>query len=836
MHFYIGSFYERYDYIPFNKEEIDAINRDLSEEAARLESIARRRKKNVHKSWDSLSEKDKQLFGNLAIERFNLYYATNKEKGGMNDIYEKVLINNRRIVLKDGHFVLEDNFPFQPSFIEKNILYKLYTKYATSKKIDEKQFGNNLYKLTRLGVLICKKQKDKLFYSLSNIFLHNIFGDDEDFRVRFAEMVSFFSQVMPIGEVGKYILTRITNKPVTGIRFKHNYLKRALNDFNIIDLLNAIEQKMWIEIEYRNASVVDLKYQKFVCFPLEIRESVNDGRQFLLFYHPRFRSVSAVRIEFIDSIKIGTINEIPFFVDDIERAEKLVAYTWGTAFDNFKTGNVKHRIKINHVRVVIKCDKNEFYIKNRVQRESRGFISINSITDEKYGICLELIAELVNFEEFLRWVRSLMCRVVSVEVNGSEYIRFYDDVINIARMYKLAECDRLCNDELIIQDKEVLIEFKSGFKEIGNIHDILFHELFSEPFYKIGCVLFDLFNQDEVNKTEILENYKKHWAPSVKLHWDSSVENDRIKQLEVVIDAFIASSKKRKSGTFFIEYEDVSVPVFSFKSNSKFDSMWDFIPLTNVEIQWIQNIICHPLAKCFLTSNELKRIKYSLPKTNLFNINRTVLYDQFLDMEGFYAEFESGTIVRTILQAIREKRTLDIQYQDQYKESSSSICYPSHIEYSKRDNIFRLRGISSNTIKTFNIERIQNISITDNYFDHDSISNEIRKYDTDVTRSINVSFGEFKNIPDRILTEFSCFRKNCVKMENDRYCMTLFYSEDDAKEILIRLLSYGPNINIDEDSGTVKKEYLERIKQQLDLVKTREIVKEQIERNVEEQR
>jgi hypothetical protein len=66
--------------------------------------------------------------------------------------------------------------------------------------------------------------------------------------------------------------------------------------------------------------------------------------------------------------------------------------------------------------------------------------------------------------------------------------------------------------------------------------------------------------------------------------------------------------------------------------------------------------------------------------------------------------------------------------------------------------------------------------------------------------------------------------------------MTLFYSEDDAKEILIRLLSYGPYINIDEDSGTVKKEYLERIKQQLDLVKTRGIVNEQIKRNVEEQR
>lgn len=838
LHFHIGGFLERYDNIPLKKSELNALNFHHSEKAVKLESESRGGR---GKTWEKLSEKDKHLFGNMAIEKVHLDCAkdcTSNRKNKtvektqrrleINDIYNRILVNNKQVVLVGDRFIIEDKMPFQVSFIEKNILYELYGKYATTKKLEEKQFRNNLNKLTQLGILICKKQGERLFYSLSNEFLYNIWNNDNDFRVRFAEMVSFFSQVIPLGEIGSYILNRITNKPNTNIRFKHNYLKRALNDFNLIDLLNAIEQKKWIEIEYRNASVVDLKYQKFVCFPLEIRESVNDGRQFLLFYHPGFRSVSAVRLEFIDSIKVGTINEMPFFAEDIKRAEKLVAYTWGTAFDNFKKGNVKNRIEINQVRVVVKCDKTEFYIKNRVQRECRGFIDINPIVDEKHGTCLELIAELTNFKEFLRWVRSLMCRVVSVEVNGSEYIRFYDDVINMARRNKLTEIDRLCDNEQFANEKEIMLEFKSGFKETDSIHELLFNELFSEPFHKVGCVLFDLLNQDDVDKAEIFKNYSEHLDPAVA--------TDRKKQLEVVIDAFIASKKRKKSETFWAEYEDVSVPKLSFKPNFKFDSMWDLIPLTNVEIQWIQNVICHPLAKCFLTSNELKRIKYSLPNPNLFNINRTVLYDQFSDMEGFYAEFKNGAVVRTILQAIREKRTLTIQYQDQYKEPSSPICYPSHIEYSKRDNKFRLRGISDNKVKTFNIERIQNISITDNHFDHDSILEKIKDYDTAQSRSIKVSFGELKNIPDRILTEFSCFKKNCLKIANDRYRMTLFYSEDDAKEILIRLLSYGPYIDIDEDGGTVKSEYLERIIQQLDLVKTREIVKEQIKRNIEEQR
>ena len=212
----------------------------------------------------------------------------------------------------------------------------IYIKYVNSEGLDEKQFGNNLNKLIRMGILLSKKQGERLYYALSNVFLGEILGNNEDLSTRFAEMVTFFSQILPLGEIGNYISNRITNNSIQYMKFKHRYLTRALNDYNIIDLLNAIDQKKWIEIEYRNASVVDLKYQKFVCLPLEIRESVIDGRQYLLYYHPNFRSVSAARVEFIDSIKLGEIKEEPFIQEDLERAEELIAYTWGTSFGDFK--------------------------------------------------------------------------------------------------------------------------------------------------------------------------------------------------------------------------------------------------------------------------------------------------------------------------------------------------------------------------------------------------------------------------------------------------------------------------------------------------------------------
>ena len=74
-----------------------------------------------------------------------------------------------------------------------------------------------------------------------------------------------------------------------------------------------------------------------------------------------------------------------------------------------------------------------------------------------------------------------------------------------------------------------------------------------------------------------------------------------------------------------------------------------------------------------------------------------------------------------------------------------------------------------------------------------------------------------KNVPERILSEFSCYEKTCIKYGNGKYCMTLFYNILDDNEIVIRLLSYGSLITVDEDTGTVLNEIKTRLKKQLTL-------------------
>lgn len=90
---------------------------------------------------------------------------------------------------------------------------------------------------------------------------------------------------------------------------------QSLNDFNLIDLLYAIEKGMWCRIKYSHR-IKDLETELF-CYPLEIRVSNMRGREFLMYYEPFRRSYSALRLEFIDS--------------DIANARQALKYSWGVS-------------------------------------------------------------------------------------------------------------------------------------------------------------------------------------------------------------------------------------------------------------------------------------------------------------------------------------------------------------------------------------------------------------------------------------------------------------------------------------------------------------------------
>lgn len=58
-------------------------------------------------------------------------------------------------------------------------------------------------------------------------------------------MLDFYSRYALLGELGCFLLDRLDSDPESPFQFKHEYYIQTLNDFNLADLLYAIEKKRW---------------------------------------------------------------------------------------------------------------------------------------------------------------------------------------------------------------------------------------------------------------------------------------------------------------------------------------------------------------------------------------------------------------------------------------------------------------------------------------------------------------------------------------------------------------------------------------------------------------
>ena len=138
------------------------------------------------------------------------------------------------------------------------------------------------------------------------------------------------------------------------------------------------------------------------------------------------------------------------------------------------------------------------------------------------------------------------------------------------------------------------------------------------------------------------------------------------------------------------------------------------------------------------------------------------------------------------------------------------------IEYSNKDDKFRIYCKKEKSVSVYNLERINSVEILSDSYNRNSAEKNIKNYILNQRKEITLEFTNVKNIPDRLLTEFTPWEKLCTRID-DRYNVTIKYDKQDSFEIVTRLLPYGKNIKILKDTGNVKAELENRIKTQLSM-------------------
>ncbi len=208
-------------------------------------------------------------------------------------------------------------------------------------------------------------------------------------------------------------------------------------------------------------------------------------------------------------------------------------------------------------------------------------------------------------------------------------------------------------------------------------------------------------------------------------------------------------------------------------------------PLTLIEKQWLKALLQDPRIRLFDPPTQgLEDVEPLYPEHAFLWFDRYLDGDPFED-EGYIQRF------RTILRAIREKRWLKVWFRGGKREPHHWVCIPYHLEYSPKDDKFRLLTGNSRTSLSINLARILRCELGDVCQDWEYQPRDHRR------RSLILELSnDDRNSLERVMLHFSHLEKQTECIGKNRYRLTLQYEQEDETELLIRVLSFGPAVRV----------------------------------------
>lgn len=212
------------------------------------------------------------------------------------------------------------------------------------------------------------------------------------------------------------------------------------------------------------------------------------------------------------------------------------------------------------------------------------------------------------------------------------------------------------------------------------------------------------------------------------------------------------------------------------------------IPLTILEKRWLKSISLDPKIKLF--DLDLKELESISP---LFTPEDYYIFDQYNDGDPFEDENYIKNF-KTILKCIKEQLCLKIEYINRKNKIITIYCKPIKIEYSQKDDKFRLISQNDSFIKFLNISKIKTCKIINN-INFDTKNN--------IVKSNNKSYfilqlTNLRNALERFMIHFAHFEKYTKKIDEINYEIKVFYNSNDEAELVIRVLSFGPLVKVIE--------------------------------------
>lgn len=319
----------------------------------------------------------------------------------------------------------------------------------------------------------------------------------------------------------------------------------------------------------------------------------------------------------------------------------------------------------------------------------------------------------------------------------------------------------------------------------------LFSEIYSR-YYKVAEIILEAAGDKGLTEQKINQLITAYGFGESNLFLLSKLLDGEYKLLE-------------QKGTYF--FSKVSYPVG--------------YPLSNLQKSFLRALLDDPRIFLFLTKKQYSDLKSALKGIEpLFSWKDFYYFDRFAEGDPYNSE-EYQRNFQVVFEALKQHQVLKIYYQSRYGKKIRGIFAPYRLQYSQKNDCFRLLCIQlkqqiASKPSTINMARILEVSYS--LYDYPfEIVLKIMNHQQNSKDFVMIEIYNERNALERCMLHFANYEKQTSQIKPDVYHCKIFYNKEEETELLIRVLSFGPVIRVLSPASFLNQ-MRERIAKQMDLI------------------
>ncbi len=225
------------------------------------------------------------------------------------------------------------------------------------------------------------------------------------------------------------------------------------------------------------------------------------------------------------------------------------------------------------------------------------------------------------------------------------------------------------------------------------------------------------------------------------------------------------------------------------------------MPLTNLQLQYLKALLYDKRIRLFDLDFDYFE-KQLTDVEPLWQPGDYEVFDKYDDGDDFEdASYKKR--FRMILNAKQNNLPLDFTLRNRHGKEFKVTGIPEKIEYSEKDDKFRVMLTGHTQTNTINLGRIVALKYAE--IPQKQAYSDVWDEDRD---TIVLELTDERNALERVSLHFANLKKKTTKIGDNKYRIELEFSRDDETEMVIRLLQFGPVIKVLEPVyivGEIKK-------------------------------